>query len=128
MANYTVKNLKEVENSAEKFGMPEGMEARFAYGALEAEQTGISFQRLGPSMEQPFAHRHGEVEEIYIVLSGSGRLKLDGDDVDVKQWDAIRIAPQATRSVASGPDGIEYLAVGPLGRGDTEMLDAPWGS
>ena len=126
MSKYTVKNLKQVEDQAPKFGMPEGMEARFAFGALESEQTGISYQRLGASLEQPFAHKHGEVEEIYVILSGSGRVKLDDDVVEVGPWDAVRIAPGTVHTVASGPDGIEFLAFGPRGSGDAEMLEPDW--
>jgi mannose-6-phosphate isomerase-like protein (cupin superfamily) len=126
MSKYTIKNLKQVEDQAPKFQMPAGMEARFAFGELEAEQTGISYQRLGPSMEQPFAHKHGEVEEIYVILSGSGRVKLDDDVVEVGPWDAVRIAPQTVHTIASGPDGIEFIAFGPRGNNDAEMLEPDW--
>jgi mannose-6-phosphate isomerase-like protein (cupin superfamily) len=126
MSSYTVKNLREVEDQAPNFGMPDGMEARFAYKDLESEQTGISLQRYEPGLEQPFAHKHGEVEEIYVVVAGSGRIRLDGEDVEIGQWDAIRIAPKTVHAVAAGPDGIEILAFGPRGNDDTEMLEADW--
>ena len=126
MANYTVKNLRELEDVAPKFGMPDGMEARFGARDLGSKDTGVSLPRYAPGLEQPFAHRHGEVEEIYVVVAGSGRVRLDGEDVEVKQWDAIRIAPQAVHAVAAGPDGIEILAFGPRGNDDTEMIEADW--
>jgi quercetin dioxygenase-like cupin family protein len=126
MAKYTVKNLRDLEDQAPKFGMPDGMEARFGSGDLESEATGVSLQRYAPGLEQPFAHKHGEVEEIYVVVAGSGRVRLDGEDVEVKQWDAIRIAPQAVHAVAAGPDGIEILAFGPRGNNDYEMVEADW--
>jgi mannose-6-phosphate isomerase-like protein (cupin superfamily) len=126
MTNYTVKNLRELEDQAPKFGMPDGMEARFGARDLESEDTGVSLQRYAPGVEQPFAHKHGEVEEIYVVVSGSGRVRLDGEDVAVKQWDAIRIAPNAVHAVAAGPDGIEILAFGPRGNDDYEMVEVDW--
>jgi mannose-6-phosphate isomerase-like protein (cupin superfamily) len=126
MSRYTVTNLRELEDQAPKFGMPEGMEARFAYRDLQSEQTGVSLQRYAPGLEQPFAHSHGEVEEIYVVVAGGGRIRLDGEDVEVGQWDAIRIAPGTVHAVAAGPDGIELLAFGPRGNNDAEMLEADW--
>ena len=126
MSKYTVKNLREVEDQAPKFGMPEGMQARFAFKDLDSEQTGVSLQRYEAGVEQPFAHKHGEVEEIYVVVAGSGRVRLDGEDVEVQQWDAIRIAPQTVHAVAAGPEGIELLAFGPRGNNDAEMLEADW--
>jgi mannose-6-phosphate isomerase-like protein (cupin superfamily) len=126
MTNYTVKNLRELEDQAPKFGMPDGMEARFGSKDLDSEKTGVSLQRYAPGLEQPFAHKHGEVEEIYVVVAGSGRVRLDGEDVEVKQWDAIRIAPNAVHAVAAGPDGIEFLAFGPRGSDDYEMVEADW--
>ena len=126
MSKYTVKNLRQVEDQAPKFGMPEGMEARFATKDLESAETGVSLQRYEPNFEQPFAHTHGQVEEIYVVVAGSGRVRLDGEDVEVEQWDAVRIAPGTLHAVASGPDGIELLAFGPRGDNDADMQEADW--
>src|SRR2546429_9719620 len=90
MANYTVKNLKHVENMAEKFGMSEGLEARFARDPLELSNFGLSYQRLEPNFRVPFGDKHGEQEEVYVVLSGSARLKPDDEIVGPEQWGAIR--------------------------------------
>jgi mannose-6-phosphate isomerase-like protein (cupin superfamily) len=126
MAKYTVKNLREVEDQAPNFGMPAGMEARFAARDLESAETGVSLQRYEPGFEQPFAHTHGEVEEIYVVVAGGGRVRLDGEDVEVGEWDAIRIAPGTLHALAAGPNGIEILAFGPRGNNDAEMSEADW--
>jgi mannose-6-phosphate isomerase-like protein (cupin superfamily) len=126
MANYTVKNLKDVENMAEQFGMSDGLEARFAKGPLELSNFGLSYQRLEPNFRIPFGHKHGEQEEVYVVLSGSARLKLDDEIVDLKQWDAIRVPGEVTRNFEGGPAGAELLAIGaPLAK-DTEMLQGWW--
>jgi uncharacterized cupin superfamily protein len=126
MSNYTVKNLKQVENMAEQFGMSDGLEARFARGPLELENFGISYQRLEPNFRIPFGHKHGEQEEAYVILSGSARLKLDDEIVELEQWDAIRVPGEVTRNFEGGPHGAEVLAIGAPAAKDTEMLQGWW--
>jgi len=125
MADYTVKNLMDVTNSAEQFGI-EGMEARFARKPLELGNFGLSYQKLGPNFRQPFGHRHGTQEEAYIVLAGSGRVKVDDEVIELMQWDTIRVPGSAARQFESGPDGLEFIAIGAPQADDTEMLDGWW--
>src|SRR3977135_69404 len=112
MANYTVKNLKDAENRAEQFGRSDGLEARFARGPLELSKLGLSYQRLEPNFRIPFGHKHGEQEEVYVLLSGSARLKLDDEIVELRQWDAVRVPGPVTRNFEGGPEGAELLAIG----------------
>lgn len=125
---YAVKNLKELDDAAPAFGLGDKLEARFARRALESKQVGISYQKLRPSTRLPFAHRHQTQEEIYVVLSGGGRAKLEDDVVELRQWDALRVDKETLRCFESGPDGLELLAIGaPVGEGnDAEMVDATW--
>jgi mannose-6-phosphate isomerase-like protein (cupin superfamily) len=123
--NYTVKNLDEVEDSAPKFGFGDKQEAHFAYGALDAEQTGFAFHRVKPGQRQGFAHRHEAAEEVYVILSGSGRVKLDDDVVELKRLDAVRVAPAVARAFEADGDGLEILAFGPRHEGDGELLRDP---
>src|SRR5919199_4462563 len=95
---YTLRNLSDVEDSAVRFGVGDVQEARFANDDLEVEQTGLSYHRLRPGKRQGFGHRHDEAEEVYVVLSGSGRVKLDDEIVELAPLDAIRLAPEVTRS------------------------------
>jgi mannose-6-phosphate isomerase-like protein (cupin superfamily) len=125
MSTYTLKNLKELENSAEQQGI-EGLEARFARKDLDLEQFGFSYQKFDPSWRQPFGHRHRGQEELYLVLSGSGRVKVEDEIVDLKQWDALRIGPGVTRQFEAGPDGMEYLAIGGLPAGDADIIPNWW--
>jgi mannose-6-phosphate isomerase-like protein (cupin superfamily) len=126
MSDYTIKNLKsDVANAAEQFGV-DGMEARFARRDLELGNFGVSYQKLEPNFRQPFGHRHGEQEEAYVVVAGSGRVKVEDDVVDLEQWDAIRVPGSAARQFESGPDGLEYVAIGAPQADDTEMLEGWW--
>jgi quercetin dioxygenase-like cupin family protein len=112
MADYTIKNLREIEDSAPKFGLAPAMQARFAAGDLELSESGVSLQRLAPDAVQPFGHRHKRQEELYVVTEGSGRAKLDDEVIELQTLDAVRVAPGVTRAFAAGPEGIEFLAFG----------------
>jgi mannose-6-phosphate isomerase-like protein (cupin superfamily) len=124
--SHTIKNLRAVDDSAAKAGMGDIQEARFAAGDLDAEGTGVSYHVLRPGKRQPFGHKHDKAEEIYVVLSGSGRLRLDDEIIDIDTMDAIRVAPEVTRSFEAGPDGLETLAFGARHEGDGEIIQEFW--
>jgi quercetin dioxygenase-like cupin family protein len=119
--SYTIVNLREVEDVAPKFGFDSVQEARFARGALEAEQTGLAFHVMKPN-QRGGGHRHDEAEEIVVVLGGSGNVNLDGEIVALKPFDAIRLAPKVVRAFEAGADGLELLVFGPHHQGDGELL------
>jgi mannose-6-phosphate isomerase-like protein (cupin superfamily) len=126
--SYTIHNLRDSEDFAPKFGFGDVQEARFPWRDLAAEATGLALLRVKPGQRQAFAHRHQMAEEIYVVLSGSGRIKLDDDVREIGPLDAIRIGPGVARGVEAGPDGVEFLAFGPHHEGESEMLgDEFWG-
>ena len=123
---YTHTNIKDVDDSAPGFGYEEVQEARFANKALAVDQTGVSHMRVKPNKRQGFAHRHDEAEEVYVVISGSGRVKLDDEIVELVALDAIRVSPQVTRQFEAGEDGLEYLAFGAQHEGDGELVPDWW--
>jgi len=125
---YAIRNLKELDDAAPSYGLADTLEVRFARRALGATKVGISYQRLQPNARLPFAHRHKNQEEIYVVLSGSGRAKVEDEVVELRQWDALRVDKETVRGFASGPDGMELLAIGaPVGEeNDAEMVDVDW--
>ena len=125
-APYTHKKLADVKDSAPDFGLADVQQVRFANDALETEHTGFTLQRIEPSARPPFAHRHERAEEVYVVLSGSGRIKLDDDVLEIEKLDAIRVAPTVTRAFEAGPEGLEVLAFGPRHAGDGEVLRDWW--
>ncbi len=125
--DYTIKNLRDLEDVAAGAGLSENQEARFAYGELDLETMGVSLQLVRPGKRHAFAHRHEQAEEVYVVLSGSGRVKLDDEVVDVGPMDAIRVAPPVTRAFEAGPEGLELLVFGPRHKGDAEIVpDFSW--
>jgi mannose-6-phosphate isomerase-like protein (cupin superfamily) len=128
MADYTLKNLKDIPDMAERFGLSPGLEARFARDALQLSNMGVSYLRLRPSFRVPFGHKHAEQEEVYVLLSGTAQLKLDDEVLELKQLDAIRIPSEVTRNLEAGPEGAEVLAIGApkTGLQDAEQLPAWW--
>jgi mannose-6-phosphate isomerase-like protein (cupin superfamily) len=129
MAGYTLKNLKDdVEDSATKYGLSPALETHFAREPLVLQNSGVSYLRLAPGERVPFGHTHKEQEEVYVVVNGAGRVKLDDEIVDLRQWDALRIAPETMRNVEAGDDGIELLLFGApnAGFGDAEMTQGWW--
>ena len=126
MDSYTIVNMLEIDDSTSA-RMP-GLEGRFARAQLDSRDLGISHWRYAPDLRSPIAHRHGEQEEAYIVVSGGGWALLDGELHELRQWDVVRVAPAVVRSFASGPDGMEMIAIGgPKPEGsDGEMLEVTW--
>jgi mannose-6-phosphate isomerase-like protein (cupin superfamily) len=128
MAAYTRVNLKsDVKDMAPEFGM-EGIESRFARKNLELENSGLSYFRLEPGYRAPFGHTHSEQEEIYVVVSGSGRVAIGDEVVDVAEWDAVRIPAGTLHGFEAGADGAEILAFGApnTDNKDVEMQPGWW--
>ena len=127
MSSFTKINLKDVEDSAAERG-PE-VEARFARKHLDSDHLGVSFFRYGSNYRSRTGHSHREQEEVYVVVGGSGRIKLDDEIVDLEVWDVVRVAPGTVRAFEGGPDGIEVVAIGsdrPEG-GDGVRVEDWWG-
>jgi mannose-6-phosphate isomerase-like protein (cupin superfamily) len=127
MSDYTIKNIKaDVDDAAPKFDMSPDVEARFARETLDLGKLGLSYQRLAPNARMPFGHKHSKQEEVYVILEGSGRVKIEDDVKDVGQWDAIRVGPDETRAFEAGSDGLAFLAVGAGEQNDAEMIQGWW--
>jgi len=129
MTAYTIKNLKDdVDDQAPNFGLSPDLEARMARVPLELEQFGISYQQIAPNFRIPFGHRHKNQEEVYVVVRGSMRANLEGEIVELRQWDAIRVPKETMRGFEGGPEGAELIAVGApnTGPGDAEVEQEWW--
>lgn len=123
---YSHVNLVEIEDAAPANGFAARWQARGARTALGARQTGVTHFRLLAGKRSPFSHRHAAAEEIYVILGGTGRLKLDDAIIDVRKLDAIRVQPEVARAFEAGSDGLEFLAFGPHHPGDGEPVDDAW--
>jgi mannose-6-phosphate isomerase-like protein (cupin superfamily) len=125
---YTKTNLRrEVEDASPKHGMPDEMEAHFGRTAIGGETLGLSLFKLDPDFRIPFGHKHEGQEEVYVIVRGSARIKVDDEIVEAGEWDAIRFDQDTMRNVEAGPEGVEYLA---FGAGDdptdAEMVPGWW--
>ena len=126
MSSYTIKNLMDVEDSAG--GRAPGLEGRFARKYLDSEHLGVSYWRYAPGVRSPVGHSHREQEEAYVVVAGSGRIRLDDEVQPLRQWDVIRVSPETVRAFEAGDDGLVLIAIGadrPEG-GDGVVTPAAW--
>ena len=123
MPGYTIKNLMDLEDATG--GSVPGLEARFGRSHIGSEHIGITHMKYGPDTRTPFGHSHREQEEVYVVLSGSGQVKLDDEILDVGTWDVVRVAPATIRAFHSGPDGLELLIVGSDRPADGDGVPGP---
>lgn len=126
MSEYTIKNLKEVDDAAADRDWD--IESRFGRMHLESEHLGVSYFRYGPGFRPPFGHSHREQEEAYVVISGSGRVKLGEEVHELRQWDVLRVGPSVVRGFEGGPEGLEMIVVGSdrPEDGDADMVQDFW--
>jgi mannose-6-phosphate isomerase-like protein (cupin superfamily) len=126
VSDYTHLNLKAAEDSAA--GRGGDVEARFGRKHLDSEHLGVSYFRYAPNFRSQMGHRHREQEEAYVVVGGSGRIRVDDEILELRPWDVIRVAPAVVRAFEGGPDGLELIAIGsdrPEG-GDGERVEDFW--
>jgi mannose-6-phosphate isomerase-like protein (cupin superfamily) len=126
MSGYTIVNLLEIDDDVQ--GKIPGVEGRFSRKYLDSRDLGVSHWRYAPDTRNHGAHRHREQEEAYVVIAGSGRIRLDDELRDIRLWDVIRVSPEVVRAFEAGPDGLDLIAVGgpkPEG-GDGVRAETPW--
>ncbi|MEA2425403.1 MAG: hypothetical protein QOH13_1813 [Thermoleophilaceae bacterium] len=126
MTAFSHINLRDIEDSVA--GRVEGVEGRFARKHLDSRDLGISLFRYAPGFRSETGHKHREQEEAYVVVAGGGRMLVDGQVIELRQWDVVRVAPEAIRAFEAGPGGLELVAIGgpkPEG-GDGERAEAEW--
>jgi uncharacterized cupin superfamily protein len=129
MSDYTHINLKtDVEDQAPNFGLSPSLEARMARVPLGLENSGVSYIRLAPGFRIPFGHKHKQQEEVYVLVNGSARIKIEDEVRDLKQWDAVRLHRDTLRGFEAGDDGAELIAIGApnTGPGDADVIQEFW--
>ena len=121
---YTLTNIKaDLEDIGPGFNGAPDLEFRAATKALALDKSSLSYQRIPPGYRFPYGHTHKTQEEVYVVLHGSGRMKLDDEIVELKQWDAVRVAPGTWRGYEAGPQGLEILVIGAPNLGENPRED-----
>jgi uncharacterized cupin superfamily protein len=119
-------NFDDVTDLAAQYGMGELGEARYLRDDVGAERIGMTLYRMNAGKRGGFGHRHREAEEMYVVLSGSGRVKIDDEILELRALDVVRVAPASVREFEAGPDGMHLLAAGLFVKDDGEMLQEWW--
>jgi mannose-6-phosphate isomerase-like protein (cupin superfamily) len=110
---YTHKNLRQdLPDVGSNFDGHPDLEFRIGRDALELEEQGLTFQHVPAGYRFPYGHTHREQEEVFVVVGGSGRMKLDDDIVELRLWDAVRVPPGTWRGYEAGPDGLDLLVTG----------------
>ena len=124
MSGYAIKNLMDVDNVAKD----EGREMRFTRKYLDSAELGISYSVYPPGHRSTNGHRHQVQEEAYVVIEGSGQVKLDDDVVELKKWDVVRVSPGVVRGFDAGPEGLAVIAVGGSKpeEGDGVLVEDRW--
>ena len=121
---FTLRNMKaDLEDLGPRFDGAPDLEFRAATKALGLESSGLSYQRVPPGYRFPYGHTHKTQEEVYVVLHGSGRMKLDDEIVELERWDAVRVPPGTWRGYEAGPDGLEILVIGAPNLGEDPRGD-----
>ncbi|MEV4421835.1 cupin domain-containing protein [Patulibacter sp. NPDC049589] len=124
----TLRSLLDSEDQAAAFGFGSQGESRFPGPDLGLERTGVALHRMPADARSAFGHVHANAEELYVVLAGSGRIRIGDEDRDLAPRDAVRVAPDVVRGFAAGPEGLEVLAVGPKCPKDGDVLQDFWGA
>ena len=123
---FTLKNLLDTKDVAVDNGMGEQLSARFPHDELGCQELGFSLQQIKPGVELPFGHTHKQAEEVYVVIRGSGRAKLDDEVTELRTLDALRIPPEVMRAFAAGPDGLDLLVFSARYEDDAVIAQEPW--
>jgi len=121
---FTQKNIKgDLEDIGSLFNGAPDLEFRAGTRVLELEQSSLSYQRIPPGYRFPYGHTHVTQEEVYVVVRGSGRMKVDEEIIELAEWDAVRVPPGTWRGYEAGPDGLEILVIGAPNLGDAPRED-----
>jgi mannose-6-phosphate isomerase-like protein (cupin superfamily) len=119
MDSHAQVNLEQLTDIAPRFGMDAIGEVRFGREPLGAQGIGLAFYRFKPNARLGFGHRHKTMEEMYLVLSGGGRIRIGDEISELSPRDVVYVAPGSMRCWEAGPEGLELVAFGSHAEGET---------
>jgi mannose-6-phosphate isomerase-like protein (cupin superfamily) len=121
---FTRTNIKgDLEDIGRVFDGPPDLEFRAATKALQLNESSLSYQRVPPGYRFPYGHTHVTQEEVYVVVRGGGRMKVDDEIIELTEWDAVRVPPGTWRGYEAGPEGLEILVIGAPNLGEDPRRD-----
>jgi mannose-6-phosphate isomerase-like protein (cupin superfamily) len=124
VSGFSRVNLKaDLDDLGSNFDGDPGLEFRAATKALGLEHSGLTYQRVPPGVRFPYGHTHKTQEEVYVVVGGGGRMKVDDEVIDLREWDAVKVPPGAWRGYEAGPGGLVMLVIGAPSLGDNPRDD-----
>src|SRR4051794_26160533 len=107
MSDYTAKRIED---------MQAGFGGGFVKARAELGVTAFGMQviQLPPGFEGYPEHDHAETgqEEVFVTLSGSGWMEIEGERVEMDPETLIRVGSATKRKVFPGPQGLRMLALG----------------
>ncbi|MGO9763761.1 MAG: cupin domain-containing protein [Solirubrobacteraceae bacterium] len=107
MPDYTAKKIDQMEA---------GFGGGFIKARAELGVTAFGFQviQMPPDYGDYPEHEHVDSgqEEVYVALSGSGWIDIEGERVDLDPETFVRVGPQPKRKVHAGPEGLRMLVIG----------------
>jgi mannose-6-phosphate isomerase-like protein (cupin superfamily) len=107
MSDYTAKQIKDMEA---------GFGGGFVKARAELGVTAFGMQviQLPPDFADYPEHDHAETEqeEVFVALSGSGWIDVEGERVELDADTLVRVGAKTKRKVYAGPQGLRMLAVG----------------
>ena len=94
--------------------------------AVGARAFGFNYFTIPPGVEgREHDHADANMEEVYVVVRGSGVMRIDGEDVELRPGRFLRVDPASTRVPVAGDDGLQFVTFGaPL---DGKYEPPPWG-
>ena len=122
MTNFTIINLKDLEDMAPKHGHSDMMQSRFASKDLELKESGLGYQILSANAKLPFKHKHKMQEEVFLILSGTGKMILDQETIKVKPLDVIRVGADVVRSLKADNKELAFVIFGAPATKDTDYI------
>lgn len=102
--NYSIMNIGKFSDFHKKGRITVGED-------LNLTGCEISINSLPADQSIPFVHSHKENEEVYIVIQGTGKFIVDGEEFAIQEGSLIRVAPAGQRVLKAGNEELIYLCM-----------------